>query len=348
MIRPALLLAALLAAAPLRAQDADSLAARGRLGEALAAAEARAAAAPDDGEAQLAAARLHLRLSQAEAAEPYLARVEAMDSARTGPGAYALVLRGSIAYARGDAGAARDRWAAVEMLSPAPEGAQDEARRLLWRADVPEGWETFPNPGLLIHTPPLHEFPRVNEAISSRLRAYMGLAPFFTTAEDKRIDLWVWPSAQSMRSAGRQALEGFVDPVLALAHTTLDAPPGYEIARVLLHRAAHPTYENRFITEGTATLFDMTDRDRIAVARQAVRGQRRVTVRRLWAGEGRQDDAVVRAVGAAFVERLVKEAGRDRFLAFLRDQSPENARAVYGAETLDRIVAAVDADLRRR
>lgn len=344
-IRLALAALLLMGAVSARAQDPARLRAQGRLGEAAALAERRAAEAPDDATALLEAARAQMAMSRYDLAEPYLARVEALDSARTGPAVFALVLRGRAAYARGLALAARDRWLAVDTLHSAPDDAQAEARALLRLTEAREGWEAFPNPGLLIRTPPLQDFPQSQSVITTRLTAYMALAPFFTTDEPKRIDYYVWPSAEAARRWGIEV--GYVDPTLSLVHTSVDRASGYEIALVLLHRAAKPTYVNRFIAEGTATLFDMTNRDRMAVARQAVRGARRVTVRRLWEAET-APDSVAHAVGAAFVERLVKEQGRDRFLEFLRDQSVAHARQVYGADVLDRIVSSVDADLRRR
>lgn len=205
------------------------------------------------------------------------------------------------------------------------------------------GWSTVETQHFRFHFPPEpaanpSTFPGQLEA------AYTELSSTFSATLPGKINFYVWNS----RDAGERLLgrpPGFASGRHLLIHATADQTIGHELTHVLVHYTATPEVTTRFISEGTAVAFDLTKRDRLAVAKTSVRGQAPPgALARLWTAGDNAPEALLYPVAGAFVERLYARGGRDRFLRLLKRQTIEHAREVYGAD-LDRIIAEFEKDL---
>jgi hypothetical protein len=207
-----------------------------------------------------------------------------------------------------------------------------------------DGWSVVETEHVRFHFPPR---PRVNPETfaAAEEQAFSRLRATFTGSLPGKIDFYVWnTSEEAERLLGRPA--GFARPDRLLIHATANQTPGHELTHVLLFHTIRPEHTTRFIEEGTAVAFDLSSRDRLALARAAVQrgGITEGLILRFWEQAGRVPEDVLYPVAGAFIEHLIARAGRDRFLELLRRQTPEHARAVYGVE-FDRIVRDFEASL---
>ena len=212
------------------------------------------------------------------------------------------------------------------------------------RGQVLAGWSMIETEHFRFHFPPQ---PRVNPETftAAEEQAFSRLRATFARPLPGKIDFYVWnTSDEAERLLGRPT--GFARPDLLLIHATADQTPGHELTHVLVFHTIRPEQVTRFIQEGTAVAFDLSARDRLALARAAIQRGRVEggSVLRLWQQSGTVPDDILYPVAGAFVEHLIGRGGRERFLELLRRQTPEHARAVYG-DDFDRIVREFEASL---
>jgi hypothetical protein len=177
-------------------------------------------------------------------------------------------------------------------------------------------------------------------------RTFAELTRIFTTASPSKIDFHVWADeAAAERTLGRPL--AFARAEQFLIHTSASHTPAHELTHVFVFHAVHPARPSRFLEEGTATSLDASGRDRLAMARDAVRQGVSGHVMALWESADRMDNDAWYPVAGAFVDRLVARGGKQKFLALLKEQTVANARVIYGAD-FDRIVTEFEADLGRQ
>jgi hypothetical protein len=209
--------------------------------------------------------------------------------------------------------------------------------------DLP-GWSVVETDHFRFHFP---AEPRVDPAkfTAQEERAFEQLRGTFTGSLPGKINFYVWNTSQDgERVLGRPL--GFSEPRLLLIHATGTQTPGHELTHVLLFHSIHQESTNQFITEGTAVAFDLTPRDRVALARTIMRrnGVKAVSIPELWEQPARLSAEVMYPIAGAFVERLAARGGKERLLRLLRTQTLADARTIYGAE-LDRIVHELETEL---
>ena len=111
------------------------------------------------------------------------------------------------------------------------------------------------------------------------------------------------------------------------------------MAHVISHFAVKSKGITAFINEGTATCFDLSNRNKTEMAKLA-RKKSDISIIDIWKSDRifrEIDPNSAYAISGAFVEFLIKEGGKENFLKLLSDQSYENAKVIYGND-LERIV----------
>ena len=206
------------------------------------------------------------------------------------------------------------------------------------------GWTLLDTPYFRFQFPPN---PRVDpkEFADQLERAHAQLQRVLGGAPSGRINFYVWNSSAEAEAVLGRPL-GFARPDLMLVHAAADQARGHELAHVFVHHVFRPEATSRFIEEGIAVSLDLSNRDRIGMARQAVKegGLERPFVTRLWTAGGAVDEKVVYPIAGAFIDYLARTGGRERLFALLKDQAIERARPIYGAD-FDRFVAEFETQL---
>ena len=206
------------------------------------------------------------------------------------------------------------------------------------------GWSLVETPHFRLQFPPnphvdAKEFADQLERAHAELQRILGGAP------SGRINFYVWnTSAEAEAVLGRPL--GFARPDLMLVHAAADQTRGHELTHVFVHHVFRPEATSRFIEEGIAVALDMSNRDRIGMARQAVKegGLQRPIIARLWTSGGALDDNVMYPIAGAFIDYLARQGGRERLFALLKNQTIERARTIYGGD-FDRLVAEFETQL---
>lgn len=221
--------------------------------------------------------------------------------------------------------------------------ASEAADRLL-RDEALRGWTSTESTHLDVHFPPDTVVADRRAWVDERERAFEEVARYFEPDLPDPIDVFVWnDDAQARPVVGRPL--GFAQPDDLVIHTRPEQTSGHELTHIIVRAAVDVRTVTRFVNEGTAVAFDQSGRDRMAAARDAVRGAgaRSISVVELWVHDDSPGELLYPVAGA-FVDQLVREGGRERFLAFFEDQTPEHARRVYG-DDFQRIVDAFEVDL---
>jgi hypothetical protein len=306
------------------------------------------AASPDDPALVHLRGRILADTYEFAAAVPHLEAAAADASAPAWVRGWAEHYLGVCAQNAGDGARARELWTKVcEDATTRNVAAttdlylsslHDDPRYADWTALDTEHFEFRFSPALgdLDHA----GFAARHEAAHAFVAAWCGAAP------DRPIRYFVWSDRHEARRAGLPEL-GFNRAKVSLVHVLLGQAAGHETAHVLSLRTIKPLSYAGLISEGLAVFLDMTQRDRLATAREALRGHDgELSVRALWNDWGALPEAVSYPVAGAFVQMLVEKGGREKFLALFRDQGLDRARGIYG-EALEEWIAGFERDLSR-
>ena len=332
------LLLALLLLAPASAQevpnqDLHSLYGDGRTDQALEQALVRLAGMPADRDLNLLVGRCLVDLGRAAEGKPYLQRVVA-DPQPDWRHAWSQFYLGHVAIQEGDDDRARALWIEVRDAKLTQNVARSAEGNLRGFAlgEAFAGWSRLSTAHCrFAFSPTLADSDR--QAFADEHEAAWGhLTGYFGGEPPAPVRYIVWGSVDEARSlAGIKSL-GFARPEACLVHCRWDQTVGHELTHVVSFQALKPTARTALVNEGLAVCFDLTGRDRLAVARQAVAasGPDSLDLAVLWEQPPTTQENWFYPVAGAWIRMLLDRGGKEALLALCRDQSLANARAVYG------------------
>jgi tetratricopeptide (TPR) repeat protein len=302
---------------------------------------------PDDLQLNLLAGRALTDAGEYERARPYLGRVISLDQESAWPTAWARVCFAQALYTKGDLDGTRQELLQALQCRPA-KVASRRAAALLSKVGGHSAfyeWRSLETELLRIHIPPDSQIDNLQRYSREKEADLAQLQKFFQVKLPGKIDVFVWNDHADSEPAMYRSL-GFAYPSYLLVHTRLRQTPGHELAHVICHYAAKPMRQSRFIDEGTAVRFDLTGRDRMAVARRVIREEnlRPFSIVKMWETADSIPEATLYPLAGAFVDRLIKQGGRDKYMSLLLCPTVEHAHAVYGAEFTE-IVAEFEREL---
>ena len=263
--------------------------------------------------------------------------------------AWSLNFLGKAHYQRGNVAAADSAFRASRDLRASENSTRSSAR---WRRVL--GFDEMYRKWTRIETDPFILFVSPNVAVSAdQLRtryqsAYKNIARFFGEELDRAVRIFVWASRQEGKRHGVDV--GFANPEYAVIHAEVSQTPGHELAHIFENRVLSPAHQTGLISEGMAVYLDQTDRDRLRVARQAVREASSSVAMDEWWQKPPKAWAQIPAelrypVAGAFVAHLAERGSQEQLFQLLRDQRWERAREIYGPETLTAWIDAFESSL---
>jgi hypothetical protein len=162
--------------------------------------------------------------------------------------------------------------------------------------------------------------------------AYDILTAFFGGGPATAVRYVVWGTEDEARDhCGIKDL-GFARPTVSTVHCLWPQTVGHELTHVISCQALRPTSRTGLINEGLAVLFDLTGRDRLATAREAVHAASltELDLTAWWDDPAGIEQALLYPVAGAWMESLLERGGQANFLALCRDQTLARAREIYG------------------
>lgn len=172
----------------------------------------------------------------------------------------------------------------------------------------------------------------ISTYISRREEAYEAISKFFGTKLDGKISYFSWRTTGSLQS-GMGTSSGFARPEYRIIHATFSQTAGHEIA----HLFVHSKRKSMLINEGLAVYLDQEHGDLYSIAKNLLKNgsMPKVNIQEMWNTAGSYDAKTYYTIAGAFVEELIKKAGKEKFLKLTEDQTIQNAEAIYDNTFLD-------------
>lgn len=173
--------------------------------------------------------------------------------------------------------------------------------------------------------------------IASRESAFDQINEFFAVSLPKKIDFFVWNSHNDALKLLKRNL-GFADPGTCVVHAHFQQTRGHEMTHVISHYSAELPVKTGLINEGTAVCFDLSNNDREKMVKDwLATNEKSIAIKEIWTNWKAYPDELSYPLSGLFVQRLIDQFGREKFLEFFSKQSYENAKVVFGDE-LDRLI----------
>lgn len=170
--------------------------------------------------------------------------------------------------------------------------------------------------------------------------AYAFIDQVFKAKLPQKLSFFIWADT----TVAQQVLKrnpGFALPKQCICHIGTNQARGHEMTHVLSYWAGGvaPTKTTKFFDEGLSIAFDLNPENKISKAITAIAGENIKSVAQAWAGQYDTSDKIMLPIAGAFVDYLYKQNMPDQFNAVVKNQTIENAQAVYGKDKLDKLVA---------
>jgi hypothetical protein len=174
--------------------------------------------------------------------------------------------------------------------------------------------------------------------------AYTQLNSRFEATPPRKLRFFVWSDENIAEQLLGSPL-GFTDPYDFVCNVRPDQSIGHEMTHALSYWAwgRQTTYMTRFINEGLAVSFDLTNTDRIAAAKAAIAGQGIHSITDLWYGSYQNaSEDVFYPVAGAFMDFLNKQNQPALFDSLIKNQSFQSAQNIYGKDKLNSLITGFD------
>ena len=179
---------------------------------------------------------------------------------------------------------------------------------------------------------------------SSHESGFQKINAFFESTLPKKIDFFVWNSHKDAKKLLQRDL-GFAYPNYSIVHSYYQQTIGHEMTHVISYFTTDILFNSRFINEGTAVCFDLSNRNGLEQVHNWIkRNNRKINIMDIWENDISYDEDVLYPIAGLFVDELIKYFGKDKFLEFFKDQSYRNAKLIFGNE-LDLMIEKFESNL---
>jgi tetratricopeptide (TPR) repeat protein len=197
--------------------------------------------------------------------------------------------------------------------------------------DYFDDWEIIETPHIRFHMQPGHGIRDLDAYCNSREDAYQEVNQLFEAEPYKKIDYFIWSKPKKAKQLFGKPL-GFSRPGVCIINSAIRQTRGHEITHILSDHGIKPEVKNRLINEGVAVAFDLSERDRMKMAREA--NSDNWTIQELMDQSGALSEATVYPIGGAFIEFLMEKKGGDTLKLLLKEQTYERLLELYGEELI--------------
>lgn len=187
--------------------------------------------------------------------------------------------------------------------------------------------------GILFHFHPdiADDFSQLESFISDQKAAFLAAKTFFECNVPKEVDIFVWNSREEMEEVLSFSKNDFVKPELCVVHVPVDETDGKEFSLVVSYYLDRIKKQSAIISFGTALYLANPQKNMMSDAQEVIKAKNisNVSVNDIWV-VNRTDSELYNTVSAAFVQYLIEEQGKEKFLELFKEQTYYNAKKVYG------------------
>lgn len=177
----------------------------------------------------------------------------------------------------------------------------------------------------------------IEKYTSEREQAFKEIIDFFKSSLPKKIDFYVWNSREDAMKILKKNL-GFSLPNFCIVHTLYQQTIGHEMTHVISNYTSEIYSKTRFINEGTAVCFDLTNQDKLKQIKDwAIANNKQISIKDFWENGDKYAEEILYPLSGLFVKELIDNFGREKFLEFFKNQTYDNAKLVFG-DRVDRLI----------
>lgn len=177
----------------------------------------------------------------------------------------------------------------------------------------------------------------IEKYISDREVAYKEINGFFKSALPKKIDFYIWESREDAMKILKRNL-GFANPIFCIIHTYYNQTIGHEMTHVISNYTTEIRNKTRFINEGTAVCFDLSNNDKFKMVKDWIAANnKQIAIKDCWENGEKYGEEILYPLSGLFVKELLDSFGKEKFFEFFKNQTYENAKLVFGNK-LDRMI----------
>lgn len=187
---------------------------------------------------------------------------------------------------------------------------------------------------------------KIEDFIEIREKAFVDITNFFDVKIPKKIDFFVWNLNEDAKQIGLKNL-GFAIPEFCVIHSKANQTSGHEITHVITNYLSDNQIKTKFINEGVAVCFDLSNNNRLEIAKQEkVKDSFKdiVSIKKAWKDARSYPDWVYYPLAGEFICRIIDKWGKEKLIELLKNQTYENAVSIYG-DKLDAIISELESEI---
>lgn len=216
----------------------------------------------------------------------------------------------------------------------ATENSNKEATKYMkWfqMTDKFDNWEIIDKDYIRFHFQPNHNIKNIDKYCEQRVEAYKTNNEFFNAEPFKKIDYFVWSNPDEAKEYFGKPL-GFSNSELCIINSRINQTIGHEITHILSDLGIRPEQKGRLLNEGIAVVFDLTDRNRIELARKS--NPDNLSIKQIIEDQSELSDGIIYNVGGALIEFLKEKSDDETLKRLIKNQTYENLIILYGENTI--------------
>jgi len=185
-----------------------------------------------------------------------------------------------------------------------------------------------------------------DEFVELREKAFQKISEFFGVKIPKKIDFIIWNSNEDAKKLGIKSL-GYANAKFCVIHSRSNQTRGHEITHVITHYLANDQIKTRFINEGIAVCFDLSNNNRLEIInnqKEKDSTQVIVSIKEAWTNPKAYPEWVYYPLAGEFVFRILDKWGKNKLIDLIKNQTYENALLIYGEE-LNAIISELENEI---
>ncbi|MBK7228240.1 MAG: hypothetical protein IPH97_05115 [Ignavibacteriales bacterium] len=207
-------------------------------------------------------------------------------------------------------------------------------------------FEVVESEHITFHFQPNSIVSNIDEFVELRENAIQKISEFFGVKIPKKIDFIVWNSNEDAKKIGIKSL-GFANPQFCVIHSRPNQTLGHEITHVITHYLANDQIKTRFINEGIAVWFDLSNNNRLEIInnqKEKDSTQAIVSIKEAWNNPTVYPEWVYYTLAGEFINRILDKWGRENLVELLKNQTYDNAVLIYGNE-IDEVIFKLENEI---
>lgn len=294
---------------------------------------------PDDITLKLLLGRAYADNQQYNEALPFLEDAKTMDKSNGWIKSWSLAYLGVCYFRLSDNVKSKDCLKQSIELNATKNVNNFASRRLaiFGFTDIYNDFRVIEKEHIVFHFQPksIDKIGDIEKYMTVRELAFDSLSHFFLVKIPRKIDFFVWESNEDAIKTLNAPI-GFSNPEMCIIHINYNQTVGHELTHVVSNHLNNMEAKTRLVNEGTAVYFDMTGRNRIKLAKEALQNGDTVNIKEMWRNPS-MPERYFNPIAGAFMEYLIQTGGKDKFLRLCINQSLGNAEQIY-SPNLDSII----------